>query len=86
MNKWGSQPSAISAVISTFFTPSEATKIGMRSRTGWLMIFNGLPRPVPWSGGSGSWNTEPSWVSGPCRAHTLRQISITSRVRASGLV
>ncbi len=45
--KMGSQPSATSAVIATFFAPSEATQIGMRGRTGWLMILSGLPSPVP---------------------------------------
>ena len=51
--KIGIQPSAISAASSTFFGPIAAMKIGMRSRTGWLMSLSGLPSPVPWSAGSG---------------------------------
>src|SRR3984893_18416072 len=43
----GSQPSASSAASSTFFGPSAATTIGMRSRTGWLISLSGFPRPVP---------------------------------------
>jgi hypothetical protein len=45
--KMGSQPSATSAVMATFFSPSAATQMGMRGRTGWLMILSALPRPVP---------------------------------------
>ena len=54
MKKSGSQPSATSAVICTFFSPSDATQIGIRGRTGWAMILSGLPSPVPCSGGSGN--------------------------------
>src|SRR5260221_12803158 len=49
----GCQPSASSAAISTFLGPSAATKIGIRSRTGWLISFSGLPSPVAWAGGGG---------------------------------
>ena len=55
----------------------------MVERTGWLMSLSGLPSPVPWSAGSGIWYFFPSWTTFS-RRHTLRQISITSRVRASG--
>jgi hypothetical protein len=51
--KIGSQPSAISALIATFFGPIAAITIGMRSRTGRLISFSGLPSPVPCSAGSG---------------------------------
>ena len=80
----GSQPSATSAVMATFFSPSAATQIGMRERTGWLISLSGLPRPVPSPAGSGMWYAAPSWVSGASRAHTSRQISMISRVRVSG--
>ncbi len=56
----GCQPSATSAVSCTFFGPSAAMWIGMRSRTGSLMIFSGLPRPVPRSAGKGIWYLFPS--------------------------
>ena len=82
--KIGSQPSATSAVMATFFSPSAATQIGMRGRTGWLMSLSGLPSPVPSPGGKGMWYAAPSWVSGASRAHTSRQISMISRVRVSG--
>ena len=70
--------------MATFFSPSAATQIGMRGRTGWLMILSGLPSPVPCPAGRGMWYAAPSWVSGASRAHTSRQISMISRVRASG--
>ena len=47
----GSQPSAISAAMATFFGPSAPSMIGMSSRSGFTIDFNGLPRPVPpWNG------------------------------------
>jgi hypothetical protein len=49
----GSHPSAISAVMATFFSPRAATQIGMRARWGCPMIFRALPRPVPCPSGSG---------------------------------
>ena len=49
----GSHPSASSAVISTFLSPSEAIQIGMVSRSGWSRILSGLPSPRPWSSESG---------------------------------
>ena len=51
--KMGSHPSATSAVMATFFSPSAATQIGIRGRTGWLISLRGLPSPVPSSGGQG---------------------------------
>ena len=45
--KSGSHPSAISAVMATFFSPRAATQMGMRARTGWLMSLSALPSPVP---------------------------------------
>ena len=53
--KIGSQPSATSAVMATFFSPRAATQIGMRGRTGWLINLRGLPSPVPSPGGRGMW-------------------------------
>ncbi len=53
MNIMGIQPSASSAVMATFFSPSAATQMGMVGRTGWAMILSALPSPVPWPGGSG---------------------------------
>ena len=47
-------PSATSAVMDTFFSPSAATQIGMLFRTGRLMILSAFPSPVPCSGGSGT--------------------------------
>ena len=85
-NRIGSQPSASSAVSSTFLGPSDATWIGMPDRRGCVMIFSGLPRPVPWSAGSGSWYFLPSCTTCSSRAQTLRQISMISRVRWSGVV
>ncbi len=82
--KMGSQPSATSAVMATFFSPRAATQIGMRERTGWLISFRGLPRPVPSPAGSGIWYAAPPWVSGASRAQTSRQISMISRVRVRG--
>ncbi|SHT93648.1 Uncharacterised protein [Mycobacteroides abscessus subsp. abscessus] len=79
----GCQPSAISAVSATFLGPSAAISTGMRSRTGWLISFRALPRPVPCSGGSGTVKYLPS-NSRRSRRHTLRQISTVSRVRPSG--
>ena len=78
----GSQPSATSAVISTFFGPSDATQMGMDGRTGWVSSLSGLPSPVPCPGGSGSWY-RPSLVR-TSRRHTRRQMSMISRVRSSG--
>ena len=49
----GSQPSATSAVAATLLPISDAHQIGMSSRTGRLMSFSGLPRPVPSPSGSG---------------------------------
>jgi len=37
----------------TLAGPSDATWIGIRGRGGWVMIFRGLPRPVPFPSGSG---------------------------------
>ena len=48
----GCQPSASSAASATFFGPSAAMTMGIRSRTGWLISFSGLPSPVPPSSGS----------------------------------
>jgi hypothetical protein len=81
--KIGSQASAISAASSTFFGPSAASITGMRSRTGVLISFSGLPRPVPSSGGSGIEYFFP-WWSSRSRRHTWRQMSTISRVRCSG--
>ena len=83
MNRIGSQPSASSAVISTFLSPSEATQIGMVSRSGWTRIFSGLPRPSPWPSDSGM-SKMPCDSSGS-RLRPDRTIRITSRVRPSGL-
>ena len=79
----GSQPSAISAVCSTDLGPSEAIVMGMRGRTGWLMSFSGLPRPVPSPAGSGIVYLAP-WCTTGSRRQVMRQISTISRVRASG--
>ena len=42
----GNQPSAISAVSSTFFNPTAAKYIGISSLNGCSINFNGLPKPV----------------------------------------
>ena len=77
---------AISAVISTFFGPIDAIAIGMSWRSGLHMRRRGLPRPEPpFSSDRGRLKTRPSWVT-LSPDHTLRQISMTSRVMASGLV
>jgi len=47
MKKTGSHPSAIAAVISTFFSPNDAIQIGISLRTGCVKILRALPRPVP---------------------------------------
>ena len=47
-------------------------------------ILSGLPSPVPFSAGSGSWNFLPSWTTGSSRFQTLRQMSMISRVRWIG--
>ena len=60
MNMIGSQPSAISAVASTLLPISDAHQIGIVDRTGWLMSLSGLPSPVPWPSGSGTWTVWPS--------------------------
>ena len=56
----------------------------MRSRTGWVISFSGLPSPVPWSGGRGIVYALPSYWT-RSRFQTWRQISMISRVRVSGL-
>ena len=53
----------------------------MSARGGWISSFSGLPRPVP---STGSWNSLPSYSSGPSRASALRTISTYSRVRETG--
>ena len=80
----GCQPSASSAASSTFLGPSAAINIGMRSRTGLLMSFNALPRPVPLPAGSGIVVVGDPHIAAVSRRHTWRQISMTSRVRAIG--
>ena len=53
MKSMGIQPSATSAVIATFFSPSAATQMGILGRTGWAMIFSAFPSPVPSPAGRG---------------------------------
>ena len=68
---------------STFFGPSAATWIGIRSRAGWSMILSGLPSPVPCPSASGISYDAP-WCTSRSRRHTERQISMISRVRPTG--
>lgn len=58
--KIGSQPSARRAVSVTDLPITDAQKIGMSARTGWLISFSGLASPLPWSAGSGTVTTLPS--------------------------
>src|SRR2546427_55126 len=46
MTKSGSQPSAISAVWATLFSPIAANQIGMRGRTGCSRSMRGRPEPL----------------------------------------
>ena len=82
-NRIGSQPSASSAVIATFLSPRAATQIGTTERSGRVSSFSGLPRPRPWSAGSGRVKSRPSCSSGS-RRRPCRTILMTSRVRPSG--
>ena len=79
----GSQPSASSAVIWTFLSPSEAIQIGMVSRSGLTRIFSGLPSPRPLPGESGMSKNSLCESSGS-RLRPDRTIRMTSRVRPSG--
>ena len=58
--KIGNHPSAYFAVFFTDWPIRLAQKIGMFSRTGWLISLSGLPRPVPWPSGSGIFVVGPS--------------------------
>ncbi len=68
----GIQPSAIRAVAATLLPLTLAQKIGTSGRTGWLMIFSGLPSPVPCPGGNGTCTVGPSYTTGS-RRKTIRQ-------------
>ena len=61
--KIGSQPSACCAVALTDRPIRLAQKIGMVSRTGWLISLSGLPSPVPSPSGSGTFTVGPSYTT-----------------------
>ncbi len=82
--KIGSQPSKASAASATFFAPSAPSTTGMRLRSGCVMLFSGLPRPMPVAHGRSYW--APWNSTGSSRAITWRKIWIHSRVRSSGFV
>ena len=67
----------------TFLSPRAATHSGIAGRSGLLSSLSGLPRPRPWSAGSGSLKM-PSLTSAS-RRRPMRRISMISRVRPSGL-
>ena len=79
----GSHPSATSAVAATALPMSDAHQIGTASRTGRLISFSGLPRPVPSPSGSGMSIVCP-WKSMTSRRTTRRTTSIVSLMRMSG--
>ena len=58
--KIGSQPLATRAVSATDLPIRLAQNTGMSARFGWLISFSGLPSPVPWPAGSGTWIVWPS--------------------------
>ena len=81
--KIGSQPSASCAVAVTLRPIRLAHQMGISWRTGWLISFSDLPRPVPCPSGSGTCTVCPLY-SNFSRRQIIRQLSMYSLMRTIG--